>query len=358
MPQTVRQSLLSPFSSDSAPTRTQPLAHQPSSIRFDCKRSLFLSPPISPSVTNEKEDVCTPVEQSSRDPQLYNFDGSDGSLVENTPLFPSDQVDPEHEAIVSHHINKNRDSDPANRPTKEEYLLFVSTVAKNYNKNPQAWMWREREVLSKYRPFRVVKPSAPANGLRRIAPTPSSGPRKSKAAVATARIPRAPRQKRTPQVQVLDSFEQTNSLTPKAPRPAVNRDDIDYRSLPDYSPDPFTTLRDNKSLKADWKGQMFDLSADPDRHMLHPAEVNLAATLRLSCATYLCSKRQIFMACIDAMCSGKEFRKTGAQQACRIDVNKVSKLWSAFDRVGWFDKKFFVSIFNNLYPTSKAHSDG
>ena len=86
---------------------------------------------------------------------------------------------------------------------------------------------------------------------------------------------------------------------------------------------------------------MLDLSNDPDRHLLHEAEVNLAATLRLSCATYLCSKRRIFQARIEALRIGKEFRKTDAQQACKIDVNKASKLWSAYEKVGWFRKEYF-----------------
>ncbi|KAF5016863.1 hypothetical protein F66182_11323 [Fusarium sp. NRRL 66182] len=87
---------------------------------------------------------------------------------------------------------------------------------------------------------------------------------------------------------------------------------------------------------------MLDLSNDPDRNLLDPAEVNLAATLRLSCATYLCSKRRIFEARVKALSIGKEFRKTDAQQACKIDVNKASKLWTAYDRVGWFKPEHFI----------------
>jgi hypothetical protein len=86
---------------------------------------------------------------------------------------------------------------------------------------------------------------------------------------------------------------------------------------------------------------MLDLSQDPDRHHLSPAELSLASTLRLSCATYLCSKRRIFEARVRALRIGKEFRKTDAQQACKIDVNKASKLWTAYDRVGWFDSEHF-----------------
>lgn len=128
----------------------------------------------------------------------------------------------------------------------------------------------------------------------------------------------------------------------KTPRAlGTNRDDTDYNSLEDFSP-PLETLGGNaKALKADWKGQMLDLSSDPDRHLLSAAELNLAATLRLSCATYLCSKRRIFEARVRALKVGKEFRKTDAQQACKIDVNKASKLWTAYERVGWFKPEHF-----------------
>jgi predicted DNA-binding ribbon-helix-helix protein len=86
---------------------------------------------------------------------------------------------------------------------------------------------------------------------------------------------------------------------------------------------------------------MLDLTNDPDRHMLHEAELNLASTLRLVCATYLCSKRRVFEARIEALKIGKEFRKTDAQQACKIDVNKASKLWQSFEKVGWFNPEYF-----------------
>ena len=124
--------------------------------------------------------------------------------------------------------------------------------------------------------------------------------------------------------------------------PGTKREDVDYASLPDLSP-PIETLPNNpKIFKADWAStNVLNLSADPDRHMLHEAEITLAATLRLSCATYLCSKRRIFQSRVQALRIGKEFRKTDAQQACKIDVNKASKLWTAYDRVGWFNPDFF-----------------
>ncbi|KAJ5126228.1 hypothetical protein N7526_008405 [Penicillium atrosanguineum] len=176
-----------------------------------------------------------------------------------------------------------------NKPTRDEYLLALSCVpivSTQYNRNPAAWAREERETLERQMVLmNRYRPGDLEAKLKKIAPAPAR------------RI----------------------GLLP-----------------------PLDTLGGNaKALKADWKGQMLDLSNDPDRHLLSPAELNLASTLRLSCATYLCSKRRIFEARVRALGVGKEFRKTDAQQACKIDVNKASKLWTAYERVGWFKPDFF-----------------
>ena len=88
----------------------------------------------------------------------------------------------------------------------------------------------------------------------------------------------------------------------------------------------------------EWKGQPRDLSHDPHRHLLHETELQLATNLRLSCAQYLTAKRRIFVSRVHCERIHKEFRKTDAQQACKIDVNKASKLWTAFEKVGWLDR--------------------
>jgi hypothetical protein len=120
------------------------------------------------------------------------------------------------------------------------------------------------------------------------------------------------------------------------------REDKDFNALPDYSP-PLDTLPNRpNSLKVEWKGAPIDLRDDPYRHLLHDDELILAANLRLDCATYLTSKRRIFMARIECLRIRKEFRKTDSQQACKIDVNKASKLWAAFEKVGWLKKEHFL----------------
>jgi hypothetical protein len=94
----------------------------------------------------------------------------------------------------------------------------------------------------------------------------------------------------------------------------------------------------------DWKGQPIDLSSDPHAALLHPDELLLAGNLRLDCATYLTSKRRIFERRLQCLRTGKEFRKTDAQQACKIDVNKASKLWTAFEKVGWLNQNWVRSF--------------
>jgi hypothetical protein len=134
------------------------------------------------------------------------------------------------------------------------------------------------------------------------------------------------------------------SATPE-PGKRVAREDKDFNALPDYCPPLSTLPNKSNSLKIDWKGAPIDLRNDPFRHLLHEDEVLLAANLRLDCATYLTSKRRIFIKRIDALRIGKEFRKTDAQQACKIDVNKASKLWQAFEKVGWLNPSYVRKFF-------------
>ncbi len=110
--------------------------------------------------------------------------------------------------------------------------------------------------------------------------------------------------------------------------------DAAYGQLVDYSP-ATSTLANNKSLKTEWKGCPMDLSSDPLVNQLHPAEALLASTLRLPCDVYLDSKRRLFAEKVRKLKSGLPFRRTDAQKACRIDVNKASRLFASFEKVGW-----------------------
>ncbi|KAJ5414464.1 hypothetical protein N7509_001091 [Penicillium cosmopolitanum] len=329
------------------------------------------SPPVTPYTATKKRARSHTADQidrdvaSARDPLLFppRHDSVTGveeqDQEQEQPLF-GPIAPPAAAALVDQHIISHmaRFENKRNKPTREEYLLALScvpVVSTHYNRNPAAWAREERETLE--RQLVLMNRTRPADldaRLKKIAPAPAKNHRSDKhhqvgggltpaQRAPRTRVRRTP--KSTPKQQALDSFDFHSSPLPANAKPrasiGTNRDDTDFNALQDFSP-PMEILAGNtKALKADWKGQMLDLSNDPDRHLLSPAELNLASTLRLSCATYLCSKRRIFEARVRALRVGKEFRKTDAQQACKIDVNKASKLWTAYDRVGWFRPDLF-----------------
>lgn len=122
--------------------------------------------------------------------------------------------------------------------------------------------------------------------------------------------------------------------------------DDEWQKLPDYCP-PQSTLEAAAGtapplLRVSWgTSDPLDLSSDPDAKYMHPQEVALAATLRFHCNQYLINKRRIFKARVRCLREGRAFNKTACQQCTAMDVNKASKLWAAFDAVGWFDERHF-----------------
>ncbi|MCJ1479681.1 hypothetical protein MMC13_008367 [Lambiella insularis] len=324
------------------------------------------SPPVSPwtghqhkvnhnavKTTERMEDGAT-----IRDPVLYPSMQFGEATTSNQPLFTTTPERLVAETLVAQHMARHPQhfDNKADHPTRDEYLLalsLVSNVGKMYNRNPGAYLKRTREETDEYysKAKRIcARPGTTTLPVVKIAPAPSHVSRQPKKMATPARPSKAKpftRVRRTPKSSPLESALSPPVLdrlcTPESRGPAMKRpEDVDYNSLPDFSP-PTSTLPagNSKCLKTDWaSNNPLDLSNDPDRHLLHEAEVNLASTLRLTCATYLCSKRRIFEGRLRAFRNKKEFRKTDAQQACKIDVNKASKLWTAYDKVGWFNKGY------------------
>ncbi|TID20068.1 SWIRM domain-containing protein FUN19 [Venturia nashicola] len=310
----------------------------------------LLSPPVSPQ-TMSKEQGRGDEGDSMRDPVL--FPSSQDTTVATEPLFSQgvamavDQTD----TAINHHIATG----VKNGPPAEDYRLVVEALSQiRFQSNvhaaikkvsPQVWVrdeikW-EKHYLAQGPQKNKKKLSSPS--YKPLAPAPA-GVQKTR--VTLPRVRNQPKAKPVEQAPPFISCNYPQSTPPpsKAPRPTTTRADDPtkwvYTNWPDYCP----KIPDNfgsKSLKAVWKGQPKDLSDDVFRHELHAAELILASTLRLSCAMYLTSKRQIFKACRDALKSGKEFRKTNAQEATKIDVNKASALWTAFEKVGWFNSEHF-----------------
>ncbi|CRK43427.1 hypothetical protein BN1723_005679 [Verticillium longisporum] len=325
-----------------------------------------MSPPVSPLTKAANNNAAAAAaSHTEKDPILYPRDDLSLSPPQQ-PLFPANES-ASHRRLVDEHI-ASRDTTTFRRsppPKREEYelvLQFRSKVIEMYSKDPQGWLKREKKQLVLDRktsqnradkryialaPAKSTKLSAKVSATKTVRTPaakpdrvvkPAHGPRPAPA-VARAR-PTNPTPKKT----------RVTSATPEPSRRIVapNREDRDFASLPDLCP-PLSSLPDKtNSLKVDWKGTAVDLSNDPNAHHLHPDEVTLAAALRLDCATYLTSKRRIFIRRLECARIQKEFRKTDAQQACKIDVNKASKLWTAFDKVGWLDIKWMAPFASSM----------
>ncbi|KJX96975.1 swirm domain-containing protein [Zymoseptoria brevis] len=116
-----------------------------------------------------------------------------------------------------------------------------------------------------------------------------------------------------------------------------------WAELEDFCP-PISSLdrMEQEELNVNWtNSSALNLDNDPDRLHLHPQELKVASKLRLHGNEYLLNKRRIFAAKLKSLQEGTAFNKTSAQNATSVDVNKASRLWSAFDSVGWFDEAWF-----------------
>ncbi|EDO15104.1 hypothetical protein Kpol_1071p11 [Vanderwaltozyma polyspora DSM 70294] len=117
---------------------------------------------------------------------------------------------------------------------------------------------------------------------------------------------------------------------------------VSCNKLPDYSPS-LSTLKGKplNCLSVEWKGSQMDLSTDLLKDQLHPSELVLAQILRLPCDLYIDSKKRLFLEKVYRLKKRLPFRRTDAQKACKIDVNKASRLYTAFEKVGWLNDSNF-----------------
>ncbi|KAI1748966.1 SWIRM domain-containing protein [Xylaria castorea] len=327
-----------------------------------------LSPPISPA-TKPDHHVMNNVAMSTKDPILYPVHDITNSPPQQPLFVPEEVLEEPTDArrIVDDHVSARtaqffRDASPPKQEDYELALSFRSQVMTKCQENRKAWLQRERDQLisdrraqARHRQFKLprILPAAKPQPIRREVQRvkPARAPKVTKPAAAAKPTPTKPRPIRAgpgPSTAAAGRLTKAIARAPSStPDPTsrrgttANRADDDFDQLPDLCP-PLDSL-DSKvgiisSLKVEWKTGTTDLTKDPNRHLLHPEELHLASSLRLTCAVYLTSKRRIFVHRLQCLERGKEFRKTDAQQACKIDVNKASKLWTAFDKIGWLDK--------------------
>ena len=301
----------------------------------------LLSPPPSPF--NRGGPATTEPAVVMADPTLFSAPNSP-ALRSQKPLFNDDE---QFADLISRRACPSANQDPKLKPTVQEYSVFVSAAFELCRRDPAKWLEREKKFM-----VNVPTQWASLNKVQKVSAGPSmtigrtlAPARKQLTTSSPAKVQRLPR---TPKfqggIEGLVRAQNAGIISPASANAArtrqpATREDTDFEAIPDYSP-PLSTLNENSKFRVEWKGTPLDLSNDPHRHLLHPAEATLASILRLSCASYLTSKRRIFHEKIIRYKQGMEFRKTDSQKACKIDVNKASKLWSAYEKIGWFDLKF------------------
>lgn len=321
------------------------------------------SPPISPLTKATVNDNRAAAVNDIKDPILY----PDIPSTPARPLFER-QLSPQAQSAVSEHMTARQTTPlPAGvqPPKREEYELVISFREvlwhKFFNSTPkqkQQWLVRQRDQLREDDRARKGRGYAlPATtAMRRplMAKTPVSrstisvrlegssklvsGHRAAPNKVVKSGVPRPIR------TNVSKAPRPRAGDTPTPEKKKVTQADQDFNAIPDICP-PLDSLRTaRKSLEAPKaeNAREFTEEERPLLHLLHPAEQEVAKNLRLDPATYLTSKRRIFLARLQYFHERKAFRKTHAQQACHIDVNKASKLHTAFENVGWFDDHWFV----------------
>lgn len=353
------------FSSSQLPVK-QAIASASNHKRLPSMSSFFqtLSPPISPHTRVDKEPGYKDVAVSGgavKDPVLFPSAAQAGlpSSHASGPLFDGTLAEQRliADPIEEHMTKRRRTSGDEYSPTRADYEMTLSSLTKlvsSYTSGPEQYISDQLDELDDYvargaRYAGIKRSTVPQRAETTVivkrARTARKAPAEKLPPVKRVRV--SPREKLQMSFDAEEAFEparkdSTNIARKQSKEPKEYKEDADFSSLPDYSP-PMSSLADNaKALKTEWRGNPLDLSQDPHKHLLHPAELALAATLRLSCAMFICTKRRIFAARREYFHEGRDFNKTAAQQACKIDVNKASKLWTAFDKVGWFDKKWVV----------------
>lgn len=315
----------------------------------------ILSPPVSPATRlDTAEEQGTTDDHDGvdvKDPVLFPQSQSVALPEASQPLFrPAEPEVVSDTTLIDQHIQDQESSGSKRpRPTRDEYILaatFRQRVVERYNADPRKYIAKELEFLSAY-PTSFAPVSVTASPKRKH-DLETRGNKRQKTAFKSV-VEKLPAVKRAPRASprdyMSDSFEASPAPVKHRRKPSqtvpVAREDMDFRKIPDLSP-AVSTMAPGKNLKIDWKGHPLDLSDDPDRNLLDEQEVNLASVLRLTAGQYLFAKRKIFERYVELARIGKDFNKTSAQAVCHIDVNKASKLWTAFEKVGWFDRRHFT----------------
>ncbi|KAI5298597.1 hypothetical protein KEM55_003207 [Ascosphaera atra] len=297
------------------------------------------SPPFTPRRRTSHSSEQRPATAEDNAPEQSS--NNEVHRQARSDFFMFDSTFSECLDVMEKHIDTNELNGKVNgsQPPSGDYLFTMScvpTVVTQCKRDPMAWLQQEREYLEQLdraRRRRTGEPTPPP-----AEPTQRTMRTRTRKATTTGKPAETPKKRTQPKRKPAKRAPANNGDKPKR---NSQKDTTRHEDLKDYSPPIETLAESDKTLRADWKGRPLDLSDDPDRHLLHPLEIQVASTLRLDCNAYLVCKRRLFKQRVDFLREGRNFHKTAAQQSCCIDVNKASALWIAFERVGWCNPKHF-----------------
>lgn len=225
-------------------------------------------------------------------------------------------------------------------PTRAQYNLVLdvawqSMVLKDYNSNPNTYSKRQREENQDN--YRINKRNRSILFNAKI--LKSKNDNSSTSTTIPLTVPRVRK-------AVKKQIDRSGTPEIKHRRTPVKKTKVSFHfnDIPDYSP-RMDTIPLDKNFRVTWNGQPLDLSDDPNKALLHQAELQLASKLRFPCDQYLKTKRRVFVGRVNNLIKhpNKQFCKTDAQQVGGVDVNKLSQLWEAYNSIGWFNAQRFRS---------------
>lgn len=314
------------------------------------------------------------------------------STRSSPPLFMEPEVDMRHrpappvsfEQALAQHQSKYEEafqSGRVKRPTQKEYALAwdfrlhlkSSYPARSEHYTGDSMIRKRRRDMSGPRSRPKIELAMPSmntdfvhTGFRAVNHDQKySRPIKiqKQSSMKVARISETPiyRERDTSEEQ---DYELTPKRTPKKrasassnassrePKHARNKStkvkrSSDHTDYPDYGP-PFQAMMDPTTHAEQMRilsiKNPIDLENDPLRNELHQAELIAAKNLNISCAVYLCTKRQIFEGYVEHLRGSRQgnWNKTAAQNVVNLDVTKASALWQFYNDIGWFDKNLFT----------------
>lgn len=273
-------------------------------------RSRYLSPPVSPQ-PKQGLQLFTPSADSSAETSLTNDDGS----VDNGPLMyilPADTNVKRYKRFLAAYGFKLGDNKKVNKPNKKPKQQPASSSSSSSASSDEI----DKELL-----------------LSREYLTRSKRPRSSSDESEDLK-------KKSTKFETSDvrNFKSNEEFLEESTVQDVHGFAVD--EIPNFEPD-FNKIEFKKILKKFGYDNSNILKHDEGLELISENEIPIVIFLKISPLQYFDTKKRLFAEKARKTFNSSTFKKTDAQKACRIDVNKASKLYEIFQNAGLLNDDLF-----------------